>query len=99
MKPDFPAVALWGNCVSPLAATRPGSRSHRAAHAGPIAVLLVQVRDREIAERRGEELGEALTNRDMISKAQGILIERMNLNSQKALAVSLAHSRGKHRTG
>jgi AmiR/NasT family two-component response regulator len=41
-----------------------------------------------------EELAEALANRDMIAKVQGILIERMNLNSQEALEVLLARSRG-----
>lgn len=62
--------------------------------ASPAAVLLSHIRDREAAQRMSEELAEALANRDMISKAQGILIERMNLNSQEALEVLLARSRG-----
>ncbi len=62
--------------------------------AAPAAVLLDHVRDRETAQRMTEELAEALANRDMISKAQGILIERLNLNSQEALDVLLARSRG-----
>ena len=62
--------------------------------ASPAAVLLGHIRDREAAERMSEELAEALANRDMISRALGILIERMNLNSQEALGVLLARSRG-----
>ena len=62
--------------------------------ASPAAVLLAHIRDRKAAKRMNEELAEALTSRDIISKAQGILIERMNLNSQEALAVLLARSRG-----
>ncbi|RDV08081.1 ANTAR domain-containing protein [Arthrobacter sp. RT-1] len=62
--------------------------------ASPAAVLLRHIRDREAAQRTSEELAEALANRDMISKVQGILIERMNLNSQEALEVLLARSRG-----
>ncbi|WP_176156810.1 GAF and ANTAR domain-containing protein [Arthrobacter sp. P2b] len=62
--------------------------------ASPVAVLLRHMRDREAAQRMSEELAEALANRDMIAKAQGILMERMNLNSQEALEVLLARSRG-----
>ncbi|MBT2566296.1 ANTAR domain-containing protein [Arthrobacter sp. ISL-85] len=39
------------------------------------------------------ELAQALTNRDAISKAQGIIIERMNLNCEEAIDLLLAHSR------
>lgn len=62
--------------------------------AAPAAALLGHVRDRAAAQRMTDELAEALTARDMISKAQGILIERLNLNSQEALDVLLARSRG-----
>lgn len=62
--------------------------------AAPAAVLLGHVRDRAAAQRMTDELAEALTNRDMIAQAQGILIERLNLTSQEALAVLLARSRG-----
>ena len=62
--------------------------------ASPAAVLLGHLRDREVAHRMSKELAEALANRDMILKVQGILIERMNLNSQEALEVLLARSRG-----
>lgn len=60
----------------------------------PAAVLLGHVRDRERAQRMNEELAKALANRDLICKAQGILIERMNLNSREALDAILARSRG-----
>jgi GAF domain-containing protein len=60
----------------------------------PAAVLLGRIRDREAAQRMSAELAEALSSRDLISKAQGILIERMNLNSEEALEVLLARSRG-----
>ncbi|MDQ0769317.1 GAF domain-containing protein [Pseudarthrobacter defluvii] len=62
--------------------------------AGLAAVLLGHTRDRQAAQRMNAELAQALVNRDMISKAQGILIERMNLDSQEALDVLLARSRG-----
>jgi GAF domain-containing protein len=62
--------------------------------ASPAAVLLRHIRDREAAQRMSEELAETLANRDLISKVQGILIERMNLNSKEALEVLLARSRG-----
>lgn len=62
--------------------------------ASPAAVLLRHIRDGEAAQRMSEELAEAVAYRDLISKVQGILIERMNLNSQEALEVLLARSRG-----
>ncbi|WP_171027621.1 GAF and ANTAR domain-containing protein [Pseudarthrobacter sp. NamE2] len=62
--------------------------------ATPAAVLLGNVRDREAAQQLSEDLADALANRDMISQAQGILIERMNLSSQEALHVMLTASRG-----
>ena len=62
--------------------------------ARPAAVLLAHARDRKAATRMNKELAQALANRDMISTAQGILIERMNLNQQEALDVLLARSRG-----
>ncbi|WP_461173403.1 GAF and ANTAR domain-containing protein [Arthrobacter sp. Z1-9] len=65
--------------------------------ASPAAVLLRHIRDRQAAQRMSEELAEALANRDLVSKVLGILIERMNLNSQEALEVLLARSRGEGR--
>ncbi|MBT2566965.1 GAF and ANTAR domain-containing protein [Arthrobacter sp. ISL-85] len=62
--------------------------------ATPAAALLGHIRDREAAQRMSGQLAEALANRDMISKAQGMLMERMNVNSQEALDVLLARSRG-----
>lgn len=63
--------------------------------ADPAAVLLGNARDREATQRMSQELVEALTNRDMILRAEGILIERMNLTSREALDVMLTASRGK----
>lgn len=62
--------------------------------ATPAAVLLDHIRDREAAERMSGELAQALANRDLISKAQGTIMERLNLNSQEAIGLLLARSRG-----
>lgn len=62
--------------------------------ATPAAVLLAHLGDREAAQQMSEELAEAQANRDMISQAEGILIERMNLNPQEALDLLLTRSRG-----
>ncbi len=61
--------------------------------ASPAAVLLGSVRDREATQRLSLQLGEALANRDTISQAQGILIERMDCTPRDALDVMLATSR------
>lgn len=61
--------------------------------AGPAAAILGHVRDREASHQLSSQLTEALTNRDMIAKAQGVLIERMKISSPEALAVMLAASR------
>ena len=61
--------------------------------AGPAAVLLGSARDREATLRLGSQLAEALANRDAISQAQGILIERMHVSSREALDVMLVESR------
>ena len=63
--------------------------------AGPAAVLLGSVRDREAIQRLSSQLVEALANRDMISQAQGILMERRDITSGEALEVMLAASREK----
>jgi GAF domain-containing protein len=65
--------------------------------AGPAAALLGSVRDREATQRLSAQLVEALANRDMISQAQGILMERMSITSREALEVLLAASRKESR--
>ncbi|WP_394250699.1 GAF and ANTAR domain-containing protein [Arthrobacter pityocampae] len=61
--------------------------------AAPAAVLLGNIWDREAAQRLNSDLAEALANRDMISRAQGVLIERMNLGAEESLAVLLTAAR------
>jgi GAF domain-containing protein len=61
--------------------------------AAPAAVLLGNARDREATQRLSAQLVEALANRDMISKAEGVLMERMNITSHEALTVMLSTSR------
>ncbi|WP_171027567.1 GAF and ANTAR domain-containing protein [Pseudarthrobacter sp. NamE2] len=61
--------------------------------ASPAAVILGHARDREATQRLSSQLAEALSNRDMISKAQGILIERMKISSPEALTMMLSTSR------
>ena len=61
--------------------------------ANPAAVLLGNVRDREATQRVSSQLAEALANRDVISRAQGILIGRKNLGPQEALDAMLRTSR------
>jgi GAF domain-containing protein len=62
--------------------------------ATPAAAMLGNARDREATQRLSSQLVEALANRDMISKAQGVLIERMNLTSREAMTIMLSASRG-----
>lgn len=62
--------------------------------ASPAAALLGNARDREATRRLGSQLGGALANRDMVSRAEGILMERMDLTSREALEVMLTASRG-----
>lgn len=59
----------------------------------PAAVILGNARDREEIQRLSSRLVEALANRDLISRAQGALIERMNLTPSEALTVMLSTSR------
>jgi len=59
----------------------------------PAAVMLGNARDREANGRLSSRLVEALANRDLISRAQGVLIERMSLTSAEALTVMLSTSR------
>lgn len=61
--------------------------------AAPAAVLLGNIRDREAAQRLNSDLAEALADRDMISRAQGVLSERMNLSAEESLAVLLTAAR------
>ncbi|WP_434995237.1 GAF and ANTAR domain-containing protein [Arthrobacter sp. Ld5] len=65
--------------------------------AAPAAVLLGNIWDREAAQRLNSDLVEALANRDMISRAQGVLIERMNLSPEESLAALLSASRGENK--
>ncbi|MBT2566960.1 GAF and ANTAR domain-containing protein [Arthrobacter sp. ISL-85] len=62
--------------------------------AAPAAVMLGNARDRETAQRLSTQLVEALANRDMISRAEGVLIERMNITSREAFTIMLSASRG-----
>ncbi|MBT2515528.1 GAF and ANTAR domain-containing protein [Arthrobacter sp. ISL-30] len=60
----------------------------------PAAVMLGNARDREATQRLSSKLVEALADRDMISRAEGMLIERMNITSREAFSVMLSASRG-----
>jgi GAF domain-containing protein len=62
--------------------------------AAPAAVLLGNARDREATQRLSSQLVDALANRDMISRAQGVLIERMSITARDALIAMLSTSRG-----
>ena len=57
------------------------------------AVLLGNAREREATRRLGSQLAEALGNRNMISRAEGILIERLRLTSHEALTAMITTSR------
>ena len=61
--------------------------------AAPAAVMLGNVRDREATQRLSTQLVEALANRDMVSRAEGVLIERMNITSREAFTMMLSASR------
>ncbi|WP_411375793.1 GAF and ANTAR domain-containing protein [Arthrobacter sp. MPF02] len=65
--------------------------------ASPAAVILGHVRDREASQRLSAQLAEALANRDMIAKAEGVLIERRKIGSPEAFAAMLAISREEDR--
>ena len=65
--------------------------------AGPAAALLGNVRDREATTELGSLLVGVLANRDLISRAEGIFMERMNLGPREALGVMLAASRDEDR--
>ena len=59
----------------------------------PAAVILNSARDREATQRLSTQLAEALGNRDMIARAEGVLIERLKFSSREALAEMLTMSR------
>ncbi|MDQ0770154.1 GAF domain-containing protein [Pseudarthrobacter defluvii] len=61
--------------------------------ASPAAALLGNARDREATKRLNSQLVEALTSRDMISRAEGVLAERLHIKPREALDVMLAASR------
>jgi GAF domain-containing protein len=61
--------------------------------AAAAAVMLGNARDRKATQRLSSQLVEALANRDTVSTAEGVLVERMNITSREALAVMLAASR------
>ena len=60
--------------------------------ATPAAVMLGNARDREAMQRLSSQLVEALANRDMISRAEGVLIERRKITSREAFSVMLSAS-------
>lgn len=62
--------------------------------ATPAAVMLGNVRDRESAQRLSTLMVDALATRDLISNAQGVLMERMSVTAHEALIVMLSASRG-----
>ncbi|MBT2565281.1 GAF and ANTAR domain-containing protein [Arthrobacter sp. ISL-85] len=59
----------------------------------PAAVMLGNVRDREAMQRTSSQLADALAHRDVISRAQGVLIERKHISSSEALNSMLSASR------
>ncbi|MFI2563425.1 GAF and ANTAR domain-containing protein [Paenarthrobacter sp. NPDC018779] len=65
--------------------------------AAPAAVLLGNARDHETTLRLSGELMEALTRRDAITRAQGILMERHGVNARDALDTLLTASRDQGR--
>jgi GAF domain-containing protein len=65
--------------------------------ATPAAVMLGNARDREATQQLSTQLVEALTSRDTISRAEGILMERLNITSGEALTVMLSASRGERK--
>jgi GAF domain-containing protein len=62
--------------------------------ATPAAVMLGNARDKEATQRLSSQLVEALANRDMISRAQGMLMQSMSITAREALTVMLSASRG-----
>jgi len=58
------------------------------------AVMLGNVRDRETTQRLSTVLVDALTTRDLISNAQGVVMERRKITAREALIVMLSASRG-----
>ncbi|GAB5077226.1 GAF and ANTAR domain-containing protein [Arthrobacter sp. AD-310] len=65
--------------------------------AGPAAVLLGNAQDREATQRLSSQLVDALANRDMIARAEGVLAERMRITPREAFGVMLASSRAEHK--
>jgi GAF domain-containing protein len=61
--------------------------------ATPAAVMLGNSRDREATQRLGSQLAEALANRDMVSRAQGVLMGRLNITAREASAMMVSASR------
>ena len=61
--------------------------------AGPAAALLGNARDREASRELDALLMGVMANRDLISRAEGILMERMLIGAPEALGVMLAASR------
>lgn len=58
----------------------------------PAAVLLGNATDREVRQRLSSQLVEALASRDMVSRAEGVLMERTNLTAAEALHMMLMAS-------
>ena len=65
--------------------------------AGPAAALLGNARDRETSRELDALLMGVMANRDLISRAEGILMERMLIGAPEALGVMLAASRDEHK--
>ncbi|MBT2568194.1 GAF and ANTAR domain-containing protein [Arthrobacter sp. ISL-85] len=61
--------------------------------ATPAAIMLNMAWAREARKRLVAELMEAMATRDMISRAEGVLIERMNITSREAFNIMLSASR------
>jgi GAF domain-containing protein len=61
--------------------------------ATPAAVMLGNSRDREATQRLSNQLAEALAHRDMVSRAQGVLMGRLNITAREASAMMVSASR------
>lgn len=65
--------------------------------AAPAAALLGNARDKEATQQMSSQLVEALANRDMIARAEGVLAERMKISPREAFTLMLTTSRGEHK--
>lgn len=65
--------------------------------AAPAAVLLGYARDKEATQLLSSQLVQALANRDMIARAEGVLAERMKITPREAFSAMLTTSRDEHK--